>query len=462
MKLLIFGAKDCTTARSTERNIVTLRIIYPKNIESIVGGAEKESGIHLVQERLLEFISRIAVGKNARITAVIVAIFGASAIYLNSQIKIGNPVEGSNLLWDESEFNTAVRAINAHFPGMNTLEIILEAKHPDISNPVGRTPEVARVATQLQRLMETDTAMVPRATLSFTDYMAETNRLFSGGNPKWRPIDLTEEAVDAAGFAALFGSSPLNFSHVVEFTLNHSTVSLWYKDNKQETVDAALASAARAVETVGIDHEDFTVRLGTGVIALQQAMNSVVERYHWFILGLLNAAVMVISAYAYRSLMAAVILMVPVNLSNFMLGASMHVLGIGMDINAVIVAVMGVGIGIDYGIYLLSRICEEYNAHNHDLGKAIHAALTTTGKAIMFTATVMLMGILPWYFLSDLKFMADMGILLVAIMLINMVLSLVALPTLVWFVKPKFLAREDLIIGESVDISKFTTATSNS
>ncbi|MFP6781740.1 MAG: MMPL family transporter, partial [Gammaproteobacteria bacterium] len=298
-------------------SIVLSYLPVPKNIESIVGGAEKESGIHLVQERLLEFISRIAVGKNARITAVIVAIFGASAIYLNSQIKIGNPVEGSNLLWDESEFNTAVRAINAHFPGMNTLEIILEAKHPDISNPVGRTPEVARVATQLQRLMETDTAMVPRATLSFTDYMAETNRLFSGGNPKWRPIDLTEEAVDAAGFAALFGSSPLNFSHVVEFTLNHSTVSLWYKDNKQETVDAALASAARAVETVGIEHEDFTVRLGTGVIALQQAMNSVVERYHWFILGLLNAAVMVISAYAYRSLMAAVILMVPVNLSNF-------------------------------------------------------------------------------------------------------------------------------------------------
>ena len=302
--------------------------------------------------------------------------------------------------------------------------------------------------------MESDTAMIPRATLSFTDYMSETNRLFSGGNPKWRPLDFTEEAIDAAGFAALFGSSPLNFSHVVEFTLNHSTVSLWYKDNKQETVDGALASAARAVEAVGIDHEEFTVRLGTGVIAIQQAMNSVVERYHWFILGLLNGAVMLISAYAYRSFMAALILMVPVNLSNFMLGASMHVLGIGMDINAVIVAVMGVGIGIDYGIYLLSRICEEYNSQDHDLEKAIHAALTTTGKAIMFTATVMLMGILPWYFLSDLKFMADMGILLVAIMLINMILSLVALPVLVWFVKPKFLAREDLMIGESVDMSK--------
>ena len=70
----------------------------------------------------------------------------------------------------------------------------------------------------------------------------------------------------------------------------------------------------------------------------------------------------------------------------------------------------------------------------------------------MFTATIMLMGILPWYFLSDLKFMADMGILLVAIMLINMVLSLMVLPLLVWFVKPKFMARDDLMVGESIDL----------
>ena len=72
----------------------------------------------------------------------------------------------------------------------------------------------------------------------------------------------------------------------------------------------------------------------------------------------------------------------------------------------------------------------------------------------MFTATIMLIGILPWYFLSDLKFMADMGLLLVAGMLINMVLSLVVLPLLVWFVRPKFLAREDLMVGHSVNIGQ--------
>ncbi|MGR8946493.1 MAG: efflux RND transporter permease subunit [Gammaproteobacteria bacterium] len=427
----------------------------PKNIEDIVGGREKEAGIHLVQERALEGIARATVGKAANITAVVVVIFGVLAIYINSQIKIGNPVEGSNLLWDDSEFNTAVRAINAHFPGMNTLEIIIEAKEENIESRTSKTPEVVKVASELQAILESDTNLPPRATLSFSDYMRETNRLFSGGNPKWAPLDLTEDAINAAGFATLMGSSPVNFGHVVDFELQHSTVTLWYKDNIQETVDTALANAKRAVETVGEDHPEFRIRMGTGVIPLQQAMNSVVERYHWFILGLLNCAIMIMSWYAYRSIVAAAILMIPVNLANFSLGASMHLLGIGMDINAVIVAVMGVGVGIDYGIYLLSRICEEYTASDHAIDKAIMAALTTTGKAIMFTATVMLVGIMPWYFLSDLKFMADMGLLLVAIMLINMVLSLVVLPLLVWFIRPKFLAREDLIVGENVDISQF-------
>ena len=78
----------------------------------------------------------------------------------------------------------------------------------------------------------------------------------------------------------------------------------------------------------------------------------------------------------------------------------------------------------------------------------------------MFTATIMLLGITPWYFLSDLKFMADMGLLLILVMLINMLLSLVVLPLLVWYIKPKFLARQDLIIGESIDIEKLRRVTS--
>ena len=430
----------------------------PRNMEEIVGGKDKESGVHLLQEKLLDHISHLTFGPRARYTAVVVCMIGAVAVYEAFQIKIGNPVEGSNLLWYNSEFNTAVRAINAHFPGTNTLEIVLEAKHRSSTRRVARTAEVARVSTTLQSTVENDPVLPPRATLSFTDYMREGNRLFAGGNPKWLALDPDDKAVGAAGLALTFGSNPVNFGNVSDYSFQDSTVSFWYKDNKQETVDAALASARRAVAVVGIDHAEFRVRMATGSIALQQAMNNVVHRYHWIILGLVNVAILVISAFAYRSFVAAFLLLVPVNLSNFLLLAAMHLLGIGLDINAVIVAVMGVGVGIDYGIYLLSRICEEYTARGHNWQAAIHAALTTTGKAIMFTATIMLVGILPWYFLSDLKFMADMGLLLVAVMLINMLLSLVVLPLLVWYVKPRFAARDDLIVGENIDLTRLVAA----
>jgi predicted RND superfamily exporter protein len=242
--------------------------------------------------------------------------------------------------------------------------------------------------------------------------------------------------------------------------MQHSTVSLWYKDNKQETVDAALAAARAAVGQVGIDHDKFRVRLGTGTIALQQSMNSVVKRYHWVVIGLLNLMILIGCSYAYKSVLAGLLLLIPVNLSNFALNATMHLLGIGLDINSLMVASLGVGVGIDYGIYLLSRICEEFHAHEGDWGQAITASLMTTGKAIMFTATIMLISIVPWYFLAGLKFMADMGLLLTMVMLINMVLALIVLPLLVWVVKPGFVARKDLFVGEGVDLSQLTAARS--
>ncbi|AXQ28525.1 RND transporter [Solimonas sp. K1W22B-7] len=427
----------------------------PKNIDQIT--AQDRKGFHAFLKRVLGKTAMLTYGRPAKLTTLVVVVISIVAVYLSMQIKIGNPVEGSNLLWEDSDFNTAIRAINRHFPGVNTLELIIEAKARDISTRVARTPEVVNASLALQAMVESDPDMPPRATLSFADYMMEGNRLFSGGDPKWYPLDPTKSAVGAAGNAVTFGTNPVNFSHITDFEFQNSTVSLWYPDNKQETVDAALASARKAVAALGTEHEGFRIRMASGTIALQQAMNLVVERYHWVILGVLNLVIYIICYIAYRSFMAAFLLLIPVNLSNFLQLSIMHILGIGLDINSVMVAVLGVGVGIDYGIYLLSRICEEFGAHEGDWGQAIVASLTTTGKAILFTALIMLIGILPWYLLSDLKFMADMGLLLVAIMMINMVLALIVLPLLVWVVKPSFVGREDLMVGENIDLSIFKT-----
>ncbi|MGQ0700919.1 MAG: efflux RND transporter permease subunit [Panacagrimonas sp.] len=426
----------------------------PKNVESLIGRGE-HSGVHRRFQGLLGWVANLSVGKRARWTALVVAVFSTLATYTALQIKIGNPVEGTNLLWYDSDFNGAVRAINAHFPGVNTLEVVFEAKQQESDEWNVSRASTVMAMLELQGLMEQG-ENAPRATLSFNDYLRESNRLFQGGSPKWLPLDDRDRAVNAATIGVMMGSSAKNYGHVVDDTMQNGTVSLWYKDNKQETVDAALAAARKAIAIVGIDHEHFIVRLGTGTIALQEAVNIVVDRFHWVMVGLLNLSIFLLCSYAYRSFVAGLLLLVPVNLSNQVMNAAMHLLGVGLDVNSLIVAAIGVGVGIDYGIYLLSRICEEYHAHDSDWSAAITAALRTTGKAIMFTATIMTVGILPWYFMSGLKFLADMGLLLVVIMSINMVMALLVLPLLVWWIKPKFVERRDLLVGEGVDLSLFT------
>lgn len=434
----------------------------PKNIDRMIGqDADQSGGIHRRFQDMLDWIASLTVGRRGYFTAACVAIFGAAATYTAFQIKIGNPVEGSNLLWEDSEFNTAVRAINSHFPGVNTLEIVLEAKVQDTQEWNVSRADTVQTMIGIQRAMEQG-ANPPRATLSFNDYLRETNRLFQGGSPKWIPLDPSDRSVTAATVGVMMGSSAKNYSNVISDNMQNATVSLWYKDNKQETVDAALAAAGAAVTAAGIDHEHFIIRLGTGTIALQQAVNLVIDRFHWIMLLLLNTAVFLLCSFAYRSFVAGLLLLVPVNLSHQVMIASMHLLGVGLDVNSLIVAAIGVGVGIDYGIYLLSRMCEEYQAQQFNIEAAVRTALRTTGKAIMFTATIMTVGILPWYFLSGLKFLADMGLLLVIIMSINMVMALLVLPLLVALIKPKFLSRTDLLVGEGIDLSAFDEGVSAS
>lgn len=428
----------------------------PRNIDRVIGKGP-ESGVHQRIKRLLHGIAALSHGRKARATTIAVAVVAIVSGVLMARIEIGNPVEGSNLLWKDSEFNTGVRAINQNFPGVNTLEIVFESKDPKNPKRLMHQSDTINTMLALQTLIEASPD-APRATLSFGDYLLEANRLFSGGDPRWSPLDPIDASVSAAAGAVMVGTSPKAYSNLIDFEQQNGTVSLWYKDNKQATVDHALAVAKKAIDEVGADHANFRIRLGTGTIALQQAMNDVVRDYHWTILGLLNIVILLICSYAYRSFVAGLILLIPVNLSNMVLFASMQVMGIGLDVNALLVAAIGVGVGIDYGIYLLSRICEEFHAHGGDHGKAITASVTTTGKAIMFTATIMLIGILPWYFLSELKFLADMGLLLVLVMVINMIVALVVVPLLVWLVKPKFLESKNQLIGEGIDLSEYVTS----
>lgn len=420
----------------------------PRNIEHMLGTDGRSGPVQRGIVATLDTFASLSQGRKAPYTATVFAIIAVAAGYLMSQVKVGNPVEGTNLLRYDAKFNEAVREINQHFPGSMTMEVIFEGKE---NQRIVRQSDTLTAMRDLQHCLESS-PHPPSATLSFADLAPEANRVFSGGNPKWSPLDNDDASASAAVIGLMAGTSAKAFLHVTDFEQKNGTVSLWYSNNKQETVDNALTEARRCVEKVGAEQKNFTIRLASGAIALQQSVNDTVVRYELRILLALNLVILIGCSLAYRSVVAGILLLIPVNVGNALLTASMSLAGLGLDVNSLPIVAIGIGVGIDYGIYLLTRICEEYQgAANKDVGLAIRISLRTCGKAIFFTASLMTIGLAPWYFLSELKFLSDMGLLLVTVMLYNMVLALILLPLLVYMLKPRFLDSDISALSESLE-----------
>jgi predicted RND superfamily exporter protein len=150
--------------------------------------------------------------------------------------------------------------------------------------------------------------------------------------------------------------------------------------------------------------------------------------------------IFLVTTFIYRSFTAGLLLVLISNMANFMTAAVMYLMDIGLDVNTLPVAAVGMGIGIDYNIYLMSRMCEEYRL-NPDYARLIPASIITTGKAIFFTATTMIGGVIIWYFMSALRFTADMGLLLSAVMFAHVILALIFQAAVMRIVQPRFISK---------------------
>ena len=113
--------------------------------------------------------------------------------------------------------------------------------------------------------------------------------------------------------------------------------------------------------------------------------------------------------------------------------------GIGLNINTLPVATIAIGIGVDYGVYFLSRVKEQFGG-DQDMWFAIKIAMETTGKAICFTALTVGLGVVFWAF-SDIRFQAEMGLLLTLATILHLLGTLILLPALVMVFQPKFITR---------------------
>ena len=119
--------------------------------------------------------------------------------------------------------------------------------------------------------------------------------------------------------------------------------------------------------------------------------------------------------------------------------AYMYLANIGFDVNTLPVQALGVGVGVDYGLYLMDRMVQE-RKRGHGLDESIRISITTTGMAVFFTGSTLVGGIIFWYFISSLRFAADMSLLMSIVLAANMVGAILLVPALTSMFKPNFAA----------------------
>ncbi|MCP4655589.1 MAG: MMPL family transporter, partial [bacterium] len=211
-------------------------------------------------------------------------------------------------------------------------------------------------------------------------------------------------------------------------------VMIFTADHKAET----LARVVDEVKSFREEHvtEGVKFRLATGNVGVMAATNEAVDAAQFPILLCVFAAVILLCLVTFWSIRATVCIVVPLGLVSLLAYALMTLLEIGLKVSTLPVVALGVGIGVDYGIYIYSRL-RSILAEGTPLQEAYRQTLTITGNGVVFTGVTLAIGVATWIF-SPLKFQADMGFLLTFMFLVNMLGAILLLPALAnWLLRPK-------------------------
>jgi hypothetical protein len=172
-----------------------------------------------------------------------------------------------------------------------------------------------------------------------------------------------------------------------------------------------------------------------GIMGILAAINDEVERSHVANIALIFVVIFVLHSLTYQSALSGGIIFLQIATATMISLAYMALRGIGLNINTLPVQSVGVGIGVDYAIYIVDRIRQEC-ADTGDIDEAVRRAVRTTGMAVSFTATTITGGIVLWSF-SDLRFQAEMAYLLVMLMILNMLGAITVVPAFYSVLRPK-------------------------
>jgi predicted RND superfamily exporter protein len=363
-------------------------------------------------------IGRFTERRWATVTVVAAAAIWAVALGVSSRLEIGDLDAGAPELRPQSRYNRDVGFVSRHY-GLSSDEFAVMVKTP----PGGC--ESFGTLTEMMRLGEAlrDVPGV-QAVVSLADAVRHVTAGNFEANPKWTTI--TREPTELASARDIV---QVDMPELANNECVVSPVIAYLADHRAET----LARVARVAESFSRQHDqpERQFLLAAGTAGIEAATNVVVEAANRQMLLVLYSAVAALCFITFRSWRAVLVAVIPLLITSALCEALMVLLGIGVKVATLPVIALGVGVGIDYALYLLS-VQLRVQRRGEPLAAACRQSLGFTGKVVGLIGLTMAASVLTWA-ASPIKFQADMGILLAFMFLWNMLGALLLIPALSHF-----------------------------
>lgn len=403
--------------------IVTNLILHPVTMSYTglsKGGQKHAKKADMSDHKTWRVLSFMAHPSVAPISIVIAILGCAIGLYYQKDLKIGDLDKGAPELRADSRYNLDNAYIISNYSTSADILVVMIKTEPEEC----ATYELMDVMDRMQwRLENTDGV---ESTASLVSVSKLVTKALNEGSFRWFELSRSEAIINSSIQRAPSG--------LVNSDCSMTPMIVYLEDHEAETLERVVDTMNGLIEEFPSENYEFL--LGAGNAGVEAATNEVISKAKTVMLLSVYAVVSFLCLITFRSVAAVICIVTPLALTSVLCEALMAQLGIGVKVATLPVIALGVGIGVDYGIYIYSQL-EAKLKEGLPLQDAYFETLITTGKAVSFTGLTLGIGVCTWIF-SPIKFQADMGILLFFMFIWNMIGSLWLLPALARFlVRPK-------------------------
>jgi predicted RND superfamily exporter protein len=377
-------------------------------------------GNQRIDHPIWDFLDHFTRPRYARIVILIAIGLGVCGWFVSRNVQVGDLDRGAPELRQTSQYNRDNGYILNHYARSSDTFVILVDTKQYQCNTFNTIDVVDSLEWQLDQLPQV------QSTSSIGSFAQMATMLLTENSPKWFAIIRNQDSIDD------FADDVPNSLEDVRCTFLPIYVSL--NDHKASTLTAVVDCVNSFIAKPENQSPDFKISLAGGNAGIDAATNMVIAAANGRMLILVYFAVTIFCFITFRSWRAVLCAVLPLLLTSILAQALMVLLGIGIKVATLPVIALGVGIGVDYALYVLSVMLKRLRSGN-TLSEAFHRTLLFTGRVVLLTGFTLAAGVITWAF-APIKFQADMGLLLAFMFLWNMLGALVLLPSLAVFLLP--------------------------